>query len=37
MIEWIKKFLEKLAAANKQEFGNGRLDCCELGREKQAK
>lgn len=25
-----KKFLEKLAAANKEELGTKRLDCCDL-------
>ncbi|OLS01976.1 LDCC motif putative metal-binding protein [Tissierella creatinophila] len=29
----IKKWLEKLGEANKESFGTGRLDCCQLGRE----
>lgn len=32
MIEKIKKWLDKLAAANKESFGTGRMDCCELNR-----
>ncbi|HLS53598.1 MAG TPA: LDCC motif putative metal-binding protein [Tissierellaceae bacterium] len=27
---WIKDFLERLIASNKKEFGNKRLDCCEI-------
>lgn len=27
-----QKFLEKLAQANKQSFGEERLDCCNLNR-----
>lgn len=29
----IKKWLEKLGAANKETFGSEPLDCCKLGRE----
>lgn len=32
MIKLIKKWLEKLAKANKETFGDGRLDCCELNK-----
>lgn len=32
MKEKIKEFFEKLAKANEEEFGNKRLDCCEVGR-----
>lgn len=32
MKEKIKKFFEKLAEANEKEFGNERLDCCEVGK-----
>lgn len=32
MKDKIKKFLEKLAEANEKEFGNERLDCCEVGK-----
>lgn len=32
MKKMIKNWLEKLAAANKESFGSGPLDCCELGR-----
>ena len=32
MTEKIKKWLDKLAAANKESFGTGRMDCCELNR-----
>lgn len=28
----IKRWLEKLAKANKETFGNERLDCCNLNR-----
>lgn len=31
----IKKFLDKLAKANKESFGNEKLDCCKVGRKKQ--
>lgn len=37
MKKWFKKFLERLANANKETFGNERLDCCKLGREKAGK
>lgn len=30
----IKDWLKRLEASNKESFGTGRLDCCELGREK---
>lgn len=30
MKNWIKRFLEKLAKANKESFGNERMDCCKL-------
>ena len=30
----VKKFLEKLAAANKEELGTSRLDCCDLNQAK---
>ncbi len=32
MKKWIKRFLDKLARANEKEFGNKRLDCCQLGK-----
>lgn len=28
----IKRWLERLAAANKESFGTERLDCCKVGR-----
>lgn len=28
----IKKWLDKLAAANKESFGSEPLDCCKVGR-----
>lgn len=31
----IEAFLKKLAAQNKEQFGNERLDCCKLDRPKQ--
>lgn len=31
----INNFLKKLADENKEQFGNKRLDCCELDRPKQ--
>lgn len=34
MLEWIKKFLHKLAKANTEEFGNKRMDCCNLNNKK---
>jgi len=30
----IKKFLEKLAKENKKQYGNQKLDCCKLGKQK---
>ena len=33
MKNFIKKWLEKLEAANRENFGSGPLDCCKLGRE----
>lgn len=30
----IKRWLERLEASNKESFGTGRLDCCDLGRDK---
>lgn len=32
MKEKLMRFFEKLAAANEKEFGNERLDCCEVGK-----
>lgn len=32
MIKAINRWLEKLAKANKESYGNQRLDCCELGK-----
>lgn len=29
----LKKWLDKLAKANKESFGNERLDCCKLNSE----
>ncbi len=34
MFNWIKKFLDKLARANEEQFGNERMDCCNLNRQK---
>lgn len=34
MLNWIKKFLDKLAKANTEQFGNERMDCCNLNRKK---
>jgi hypothetical protein len=31
----INDFLKRLAAQNKEQFGNDRLDCCKLDRPKQ--
>lgn len=31
----IDEFLKKLAAQNKEQFGNEKLDCCKLDRPKQ--
>lgn len=30
--KWIKNFLEKLSEANKKEYGDKALDCCELNK-----
>ncbi len=32
MKKLIKKWLNKLEEANKESFGSGPLDCCELGK-----
>lgn len=38
MKDFIKRWLEKLEKANKDNFGDKPLDCCSLGRDqKQAK
>ena len=34
MKNWIKNFLDRLAKVNKEEFGNERLDCCKVGKDK---
>ena len=34
MLDWIKRFLDKLAKANTKEFGTGRMDCCNLNKTK---
>lgn len=34
MKNFIKKWLEKLEAANKENFGSQPLDCCTVGRDK---
>lgn len=33
MLKWFKKFLEKLEKANKENFGSGKLDCCDLSKQ----
>lgn len=30
-MNWLQKFLAKLANASQKEFGNDRLDCCKGG------
>lgn len=32
MFNWVKKILDKLAKANAEQFGNERMDCCNLNR-----
>ncbi|CAH2212200.1 LDCC motif putative metal-binding protein [Tepidibacter aestuarii] len=32
MKKLFEKFLKKLEKANKENFGNGKLDCCELNK-----
>ena len=34
MKKWIKRFLERLAKANVESFGNERMDCCNLNKKK---
>lgn len=34
MKNWIKRFLERLAKANNESFGTGRMDCCKLNKKK---
>lgn len=33
----INKFLENLAKENKESFGDGKLDCCDLNKKKKEK
>ncbi len=33
----MKNWLERLAKANEESFGTGRLDCCELGKDDKLK
>lgn len=30
MKNWFQKFLEKIGDANKENFGNKKMDCCDL-------
>lgn len=30
MKKWFEKFIKNIEKANKQNFGNGKMDCCEL-------
>lgn len=32
MKNWFKKFIKKLEEANKESFGNERLDCCAVNK-----
>lgn len=34
MKNWFKRFLERLAKANTESFGNQRMDCCSLNKKK---
>ncbi len=34
MFKFIKNWLERLAKQNEKNFGNGRLDCCDLNKSK---
>lgn len=36
MKNFIKRWLERLEKANKDNFGNEPLDCCTVGREKKS-
>lgn len=33
MKNWLKKFIDKLAKANEESFGDKPLDCCSLNKE----
>lgn len=32
MKKWFEKFLKKIEEANKESFGTGRMDCCDLNK-----
>lgn len=32
MKKWFENFIKNIEKANKQNFGNGRMDCCDLNR-----
>jgi len=32
MKKWFEKFLKKIEEANKKNFGEGRMDCCDLNK-----
>jgi len=34
MKKWLEKLLKKIEEANKESFGTGRMDCCELNKTK---
>ncbi|WP_278245033.1 MULTISPECIES: LDCC motif putative metal-binding protein [Proteiniclasticum] len=34
MISWWKRLLERIAESNKKQYGNKKLDCCDLNKQK---
>jgi len=34
MPKWLEKFLKTLEEANKKNLGSGKLDCCDLNKQK---
>jgi len=32
MMKWIKKLLSSIEDANKRNFGEGKMDCCDLNK-----
>jgi len=37
MKKWFEKFLKKISDANKESFGEGKLDCCSLNKNESSK
>lgn len=35
--KWFQKFLKSIEEANKKNFGNGKMDCCDLNKQEKQK